>query len=264
MLIVIDLGNTSIKFGLFDGMELIDTINLPSGGFMHTVDSLGLQLSTALLRLGKNPDKVTGFVLSSVVPYFDAVMCDMTVKYFGKKALIVGKDLIVPLQNKYDSPHEVGADRLVAGYAASFLLREYSKQAKSFISIDFGTATTFDCIDDDKYLGGLICPGVLSSHASLSQKAAKLPRIALETDALFPEIGKSTAISISHGFVFGFVAMTQGLLEKLCLQLSYKPFIIATGGFAPSIAKHIKSINVVEPNLILFGLAALYYNNTNK
>ncbi len=263
MIIVIDIGNTSIKFGFIEEMRILSTISIPSDGTMHSVDSLGMQLLVALGYLRKSAENIEAFVLSSVVPFFDAIISEMTQKFFKKPTLTINKEIQVPLQNKYDSPLEVGADRLVAAYAASTLFKDKANGASSFISVDFGTATTFDCIDNNAYLGGLICPGVLSSHMALSQKAAKLPRIALDTEANIPEIGKNTAISISHGFIFGFVSMTEGLLEKLSPQLSSKPFIVATGGFAPSIAKHITAINRVEPDLILLGLASLFYKNKN-
>ncbi len=263
MVIVIDIGNTSIKFGFIEGMQVINTISIPSDGTMHSVDSLGMQLLVALGFIKKTPKDIEAFVLSSVVPFFDTIISEMTQKFFDMPTLTVNKEIKIPLENRYNSPLEVGADRLVAAYAASTLFKDEAQNAKSFISVDFGTATTFDCIEDNAYLGGLICPGVLSSHMALSQKAAKLPRIALDTEANFPEIGKNTALSISHGFIFGFAAMTEGLLAKLSPQLESKPFILATGGFAPSIAKHIPSINRVEPNLILLGLASLFYNNKN-
>ncbi len=263
MIIVIDIGNTSIKLGFIEKMKILSTISIPTDKYMHSADSIGMQLLVALGVLKKSTNDIEAFVLSSVVPFFDAMIAEMTLKFFNKETLSVNKEIIVPLENRYDSPLEVGADRLVAAYAASTLFSDKANNACSFISVDFGTATTFDCIDNKAYLGGLICPGVQSSHSALTEKAAKLPKIALETEANFPEIGKNTALSISHGFIFGFVAMTEGLLNRLTPQLSSKPFIVATGGFAPSIAKHLPSINVVEPNLILLGLASLFYNNTN-
>ncbi len=260
MLIIIDVGNTSIKFGFAKGMKIIHSFTLPSEREMHSSDSLGLQLFMMLQNISCPINEVEAMCISSVVPAFDAFFEEIARKYLGNiPTYIVGKNIAVPLENKYDNPREVGADRLVAAYAARML----HPNEKSIISIDYGTATTFDCVHQDAYLGGLICPGVLSSHSILSSKAAKLPRIALEVDATTPELGKNTATSISHGFVFGFCAMTEGLLVKLAEKMPSKPFVVATGGFARDIAKHVQLINNIEPNLILLGLLLLYNNKKN-
>ncbi len=256
MLIVVDIGNTSIKLGFAKHNTLIETMSLPSDIGMHTADSLALQILTMLQHLEKSKTNINAFVVSSVVPALDLFFKEIAEKFFKTKAYIVGKDIHIPLENLYDNPKEVGADRLVAAYAARMLYTH----SKSIISVDFGTATTFDCVENNSYLGGLICPGVLSSHLALSQKAAKLPRIALEVEENIPQVGRNTSISISHGFVFGFSAMTQGLLIELSKQLKEKPFVVATGGFAPNIAKHVENINTVESNLILIGLILLHNN----
>ncbi len=258
MLILVDIGNTSIKFGFAKNEKLINCINLPSSIENHNADSLGLLLLMALNHMQASKDTVEAFVVSSVVPVFDVIIKELAQKYFKAQVFIVGQNINVPLYNMYENPQEVGADRLVAAYAASQLHQGHS----SYISVDFGTATTFDCVEENAYLGGLICPGILSSHHALSQKAAKLPRIALEVDAEKPSFGKNTALSISHGFVFGFAAMTEGLLTKLSDNFKSKPYVVATGGFAKDIAKHVPLINNVESNLILQGLMLLY-NNKN-
>ncbi len=256
MLILVDVGNTSIKFGFAKDTTIVETINLPSSVDSHTVDSLGLFLTMSLQNLDISKNSIEAFALSSVVPFFDNIIAELAKKYFNCLVYTVGKNLPVPLENMYENPKEVGADRLVAAYAVS----EIYKGHNAYISVDFGTATTFDCVENNAYLGGLICPGILSSHHALSQKAAKLPRIALDVDASHPQFGKNTATSISHGFVFGFAAMTEGLLTKLTQNFITKPYIVATGGFSKDIAKHVKLINNVESNLILQGLALLYYN----
>ncbi len=257
MLILIDVGNTSIKFGFANKDSILHSFTLPSEREMHSVDSLGLQIYTMLQSIQCDCKAIEALCLSSVVPAFDAFFEEISRKYLNNtQVLIVGKNLEVPLENKYDNPREVGADRLVAAYAA----RSLHPEEKSIISIDYGTATTFDCVYEEAYLGGLICPGVLSSHSILSSKAAKLPRIALDVEATTPELGKNTATSISHGFVFGFCAMTEGLLQKLAQKMPAKPYVVATGGFAKDIAVHVNSINSIEPNLILLGLLLLYKN----
>ncbi len=259
MIIVIDVGNTSIKFGFAKGMEILHSFTLPSEREMHSSDSLGLQLFMMLQQINCPIRDLEALCISSVVPAFDAFFEEIAKKYLNNtQVYIVGKNLEVPLENKYDNPREVGADRLVAAYAARML---YPNE-KSIISIDYGTATTFDCVHEQAYLGGLICPGVLSSHSILSSKAAKLPRIALDVSAASPELGKNTATSISHGFVFGFCALTEGLIKTLSEQMPSKPFVVATGGFAKDIARHVSLINSIESNLILMGLLLLYKHKT--
>ncbi len=254
MLILIDIGNTAIKFGFAEDIAILETFTLPSYVGQHSVDSLGLQLLSMLQCLKKSKEDIEAVLVSSVVPVYDSLFKEIGKKFLQKDVFIVGKDIKVPLENDYAKPSEVGMDRLMGSYAARCLFPDKSL----IISVDFGTATTFDCVLENSYLGGLICPGILSSHAALSEKAAKLPKIALETKSEDLEIGKSTATSITHGFVYGFASMTEGLLKKLSEQFKKEAFVIATGGFATTIAKHTKCVDKVEQNLILLGLAFLY------
>ncbi len=256
MLILIDIGNTAIKFGFAKGTTILESFSLPSYVGQHSADSLGLKLMSMLEFLGKKNSDVEALYVSSVVPVYDSLFKDIGNKFFKTDVFIAGKDIQVPLENAYKKPSEVGMDRLMGAYAA----RNLYPDKEFIISIDFGTATTFDCILENKYLGGLICPGILSSHQALSEKAAKLPKIALEVEGENLQVGTSTATSISHGFVYGFSAMTEGLIEKISKQFNEESFIIATGGFAPEIAKHVTRIQKVEQNLILLGLALLSKN----
>ena len=160
------------------------------------------------------------------------------------------EDIAVPLENRYQNPQEVGADRLVASYAARML---YPK-AKSLVSVDFGTATTFDCITENAYLGGLICPGLLSSAQNLAVRTAKLPQITLELDTTLPLIGKSTSTSLNHGFIFGFAAMSEGVISRLREILPAPLEVVATGGFSTTLAKVANCFNHVRPDLLLEGL----------
>ncbi len=275
MLILVDVGNTSIKFGFakkitpaqkaqqslnFSDFSIVAHYTLPSKPEMYSADSLGLQLTLMLQHLKLNAEDTDALCISSVVPPLDTLLIEMADKFFKKTLFFVGRNLEVPLKNCYDNPKEVGADRLVASYAAAQL---YPSE-KSILSIDFGTATTFDCIENNSYLGGLICPGLFSSHAALSAQTAKLPKIALEADADSPQIGKNTVKSISHGFIFGFSAMTEGLIQKLSEQFENIPFVVATGGFSREIARYVPTIGATEPNLILKGLLFLYVNYTNN
>jgi type III pantothenate kinase len=130
------------------------------------------------------------------------------------------------------------------------------------ISVDFGTATTFDVVQDSSYLGGLICPGVLSSARALATDTAKLPQIDLEPESLALTIGRSTAESLNQGILFGFSAMTEGILKRLSDYLGEVPAVVATGGFAPQLARVCPAIEDVRPELLLEGLRLVYEEST--
>jgi type III pantothenate kinase len=175
-------------------------------------------------------------------------------KYLAARLYFVPEDIPVPLENHYAEPSQVGADRLVGAYAARMLYPEPA----SIICVDYGTATTFDCIQGRDYLGGLICPGLFSSSAALANRAAKLNPVSFEGLAEGPLPGLSTATSMSHGFVFGFVAMTEGLCRRLSEQLEAPCFILGTGGFAGNIAGLSDCFDAVRSDLLLEGLRIVY------
>ena len=138
-------------------------------------------------------------------------------------------DLPIPLENRYERPNEVGADRLVGAFGARRLLPD----VRSVVSVDYGTATNFDCVTGNAYLGGLICPGVMSSLGALATRTAQLPRIALTAHADVPIVGRSTVTSLNHGFLFGFASMTEGLYARLTKTFEGPVAFVATGGFCP-------------------------------
>jgi type III pantothenate kinase len=166
----------------------------------------------------------------------------------------VPEDIEVPLENHYAEPSQVGADRLVGAYASRVI---YNDPA-SIICVDYGTATTFDCVQGNAYIGGLIGPGLLSSANALIVRAAKLTSISFDVDAVTPSPGLSTATSMSHGFVFGFAAMTEGLCKRLSEKLKAPCFILGTGGFAVRIARVSNCFNAVREDLLLEGLRIIY------
>jgi len=244
-----DLGNTGIKLGFATEQELGETYTLSTHS-NYTADSLGLSLYGLLRQQGLSKSDLEACLFCSVVPELDTIFQQACRRFLGKTALRFPLDIKPGLENRYDSPAEVGADRLLAAYAARTLYPD----PKSLISVDFGTATTFDCVSDMAYLGGLICPGVLSSLRALASGTAKLPRISLEVQENIPLIGSNTATSLNHGFIFGFAAMAQGLCEKLREQLPGPVEIVATGGFASDIAKVWCGLDHLCPDLILEGL----------
>ena len=248
-ILLVDIGNTSMKLGLGDNAGIGDTFCLPTKD-MYTADSLGFHLTTLLNYKNIRPADLGACLICSVVPGLDPIFRQAGEKFLGLTPLSFPGDFFISLENRYAHPEEVGADRLLAAFAARTLYPDPT----CLIAVDFGTATTFDCVHDNAYLGGLICPGVLSSHMALAMNAAKLPRISLEIDEAEPLIGRSTATSLSHGFIFGFAAMSQGLCAMLKEQLPGTVEVVATGGFAQDVAKVWKNLDHLRPDLILEGL----------
>ena len=251
--LLFDIGNTNIKIGFADDASVFAQFTLPTDR-RQTADGLGLALSGLCQHMSIAPSRIEACVASSVAPVISHLVRKACWTFLEKDLLLAPEDIAIPLENKYARPQEVGADRLVGAYAARRLMPE----AKSIISVDYGTATTFDFVTENTYLGGLICPGVYSSVEALAVRTAKLPHIALDIDATEPAVGRSTAESINHGFVFGFAAMTEGLCHRLTKTLPGPVEIVATGGFSRSLARVTACFTLVRPDLLLEGLRLLY------
>lgn len=249
-----DIGNTNTKIGVSKNDGPLLSYVLPSNE-RQTADQFGLSLLEILRHLAIPPDDVAAAVASSVVPGMAQLITHACRRFLGVTLLFAPEDLPIPLENRYARPHEVGADRLVGAYAA----RKLFTDAASIISVDFGTATTFDCVEDNAYLGGLICPGVLSSVSALASGTAKLPRISLQVEEKRPVPGRSTSTSLNHGFVFGFAAMTEGLAARLSEGMKGPVKVLGTGGFAAALAEVTDCFDMVKPDLLLEGLRLLYH-----
>lgn len=252
--LLFDIGNTSIKIGLADRQKVLASYTLCTDT-RQTADNLGLTLLTLLGHAGVSAGQIVACAASSVSPAFEPLLRDAVGRYLGCPLYRVGRDLEVPLQNCYERPEEVGEDRLVGAYAA----RRLYPQTPSLLVVDFGTAMTIDCVRGDAYMGGLIFPGPRTALAALSREAARLPRIDLEVSAAQPEPGRSTAMSMKHGLVFGFVCMVEGLTARLRQQMPSPAAVLGTGGFAASIAGISPVFDRVLPMLLLEGLRLLYY-----
>jgi len=251
--LLIDVGNTNTKFGLAERQGLGVSFALPTDR-NATPDSLGLAIATALSFHGCRPADVAVAVASSVVPPLNPVLSRAVSRYLGAQVRFVPTDVPVPLKNLYGRPHEVGADRLVTAYAG-----RRAATAPSVIVVDFGTAINFDCVRDDAFLGGLICPGLATSLFGLVSKTAKLPHVALEPPADGAlSIGRSTSECINQGFVFGFADMVQGVTARLKAHLGGEVQVLATGGFAEKLAPICPVIRDVRPELLLEGLRQLW------
>lgn len=251
--LLFDIGNTNIKIGFADASGIRAQFTIPTDS-RQTADGIGLALAGLCRHMRVEPDRIDVCVASSVAPVIAHLVRKACQTFLGRTVLFAPEDIAIPLENKYARPQEVGADRLVGAYAARRLMPE----ARSIISVDYGTATTFDFVTDNTYLGGLICPGVYSSVEALASRTAKLPHIALDIDASEPVVGRSTAESINHGFVFGFAAMTEGLVARLAKTMPGPVKTVATGGFAQSLSRVTTCFTMVRPDLLLEGLRLLY------
>lgn len=251
--LLLDIGNTTIKACLASAQGLGPVYTLPTVHH-HTPDSLGLALDCLCQRHGTRD--ITEVVASSVVPPMDPLVRQAAQRFWGCPTRFVLHDIEIPLENRYARPQEVGADRLLAAYAARMLF-----SAPTLIVVDFGTATTFDCIHENAYLGGLIAPGVASSVTALSAQTAKLPHISLALEDTCLTIGTSTRQSMNHGILFGFAAMVEGLVARLRQRLEDPAAqVVATGGFASTIARITDTLQHLVPDLLLRGLQQIAFS----
>lgn len=255
--LLIDIGNTSMKIGVAHAEAVLTSYTLPTDA-SQSGDSLGFQLMRVLEHAGVpfkgENTRLAACLVSSVVPRMDPLVRHACERYLDISPVFAHQDMPVPLENRYERPSEVGADRIVAAYGARRLFPE----ARSVVSVDYGTATTFDCVTGGSYLGGLICPGIMSSLGALASRTAQLPKIALATEADAPIVCRNTVTSLSHGFLFGFAAMTEGLCKRLRETLQGPVAFVATGGFAPDVARVTDCFDLVRPDLILEALRLLW------
>ena len=257
MLLAIDIGNTNIVLGIFDGETLSESWRLSTLS-ERTADELWVLVNRLFEDRDLDTKQVSGIVLSSVVPPLTASVAEMVRRAFGQEALAIDATN-AGLPVRYHAPEDVGADRLVNAVAA---LAEYGGENRPIIVVDFGTATTFDVISaSGDYLGGVICPGVEISADALFQRAARLPRV----DVRRPDrvIGTSTMESIRSGLYFGYVAMVEGLVVRLRAEIGDdQPAIcVATGGLAGIMAGETAAIDHVSPDLTLHGLRLAWHRN---
>ncbi|MEF2144580.1 MAG: type III pantothenate kinase [Desulfovibrionaceae bacterium] len=240
--VLADMGNTSLKFCLGgpDGL-----------GPAHVAATAepGQWKQAALNALAHaKADEPRALVAASVVPGRETALRELAHSLDLSCHLVPG-DISLDIENRYARPEEVGADRLTVAFAAR---RSYG--AKRLIVLDFGTATTFDCVSENAYLGGLICPGVRSSIRSFTEDTAKLPRPSLEVDASGLHVGRSTMDSLNQGVVFGFASMVEGLVPRLERELGGTALVVATGGYAGIIAQVCTAIHEVRGDLVMEGL----------
>ncbi|MCU0662153.1 MAG: type III pantothenate kinase [Myxococcota bacterium] len=255
MLLVIDVGNTHCVLGLYNGEKLVHSFRLRTDN-ERTTDEWGLHLKNLFDLVGVAMADIDGVAIASVVPPADPALRRTATQYFKTEPLVVGPGIKTGLSIRYESPREVGADRVVNAVAA------YARVKGPCIVVDFGTATTFDCISEKgDYLGGAICPGIITALDALVTRAAKLPRVEIARPRA--AIGRNTVESMQSGVLFGYVALVDGLVDRLVAEMGCAAHVrvIATGGLASTIAPESRTIEEVDPNLTLEGLRLIYLRN---
>ncbi len=253
MLLTIDVGNTNMVFGLYEGDKLRGSFRISTNA-ERTSDELGMQISQYYHFHGIDRAETRAVIIASVVPPVMYTLINAIRKYLRVQPLVAGKDVDIGIENKYANPREVGADRLVNAVSA---VRKYGKP---LIIVDIGTATTFDAIDAaGAYQGGAIFPGIKVAMEALFLKASKLPRVDIER----PEhaIGKTTVQSMQSGAVRGYVGALTGIITDIQRELGGRARVVATGGMGRMMAAYCDLIDEVDPNLTLEGLRLIYENN---
>ena len=255
MLLAIDVGNTHITVGAFQGKKLAHTWRLNTNRH-YTSDELGIHFLNLLAALPLEPKALTGVCIASVVPSLDEPLQVMSRSYLRQTAVMVGPQMKLGIKNLYKNPEEVGADRLVNAVAVHTLYR------KAAIVVDFGTATTLDCVSaKGEYLGGAICPGMELAGEWLATHTSKLPRVIFKS-VPSKAIGKTTKESLQSGLFLGYIALVDGLLDRLAQEMRIRPLVVVTGGLASLIGPHLKTVARIAPDLTLEGLRIIWERNT--
>jgi len=253
MLLAIDIGNTNIVLGTYREEELVACWRLATD--VHKMaDEYAVLLTSLFSHEGLSKSEIKGSAISCVVPPLLPIFQEVCREHLKVEPLVVGPGIKTGVRILIDNPRELGADRIVNAIAAR---RLYGTPA---IVVDFGTATTFDVVSrEGDYLGGAIAPGIGISAEALYRQAAQLPRIALAVPKKV--IGKNTVASMQSGVLFGYVALVEGMVERIKEELGEEVKVIATGGLAGVIARESSAIQVVDPNLTLEGLRLIYEMN---
>ena len=259
MIICIDIGNTNIKYAIYDKDKLKVSFRVATD-FRTTSDEYGAQLIGMLTAQGISANEITGGIMSSVVPSLDYTIEKMCALYLNIQPLHVAPGLKSGLNIRCDDSREVGADRIVNCVSA---IVNYGENVPMIV-VDFGTATTFNIISaNNEFIGGVISPGIKGSLDSLVNGTAKLPRVEIEAPKSI--IAKNTVTNMQAGIVFGFAGLTEYIVKRIKKELKApKVKTIATGGFSTIIAKEIEGIDVVDKLLTLKGLKYLYDLNTQE
>jgi type III pantothenate kinase len=249
MLLAIDIGNTNIVIGVFEGDRLAANWRVGTNAQI-TSDEYAMIFKDLFGFAGLDFPAVTGVIISTVVPPILRTMVEMSRNYFHKEPMVVTHEIKTGITISYDNPRELGADRIVNAAAA------YRFYGGPLIIVDFGTATTFCAVTGKgEYIGGAIAPGIKISAEALFQRASKLPRFELAR----PEkvIGGDTISAMQAGLIYGYAGLVDGIVERMKRELSPDARVVATGGLAELVSPETRSIQEIRPQLTLEGLRLL-------
>lgn len=250
MLLVIDVGNTNTSLGVYEGERLVNHWRLTSAR-ARTMDEYGVHARNLFSLSGIDSREITGVAIASVVPPLNFALKRMSEVYFDRTPLFIDHTTDTGVRILYDPPSDVGADRIVDAVAA------IQKYGSPCIIVDFGTATTFDAINErGEYLGGVITPGISISADALFERAARLPRVEIRRPDRV--VGTNTVGAMQSGLYYGFAGLVDGILTRMIAELNGKAHVIATGGLAPLIATASDLIDIVDETLTLEGMRIIY------
>jgi type III pantothenate kinase len=250
MLLVMDVGNTNTVLGVYDGAHLRVSWRLTSRR-EQTPDEYGVFIQALLKAKDVEPAAITAIAISTVVPPVHQILEEMCLKYFGIHPFVVEPGVNVSMPILLENPREVGPDRIVNAVAAVALY------GTPLIIVDFGTATTFDCISPrGEFLGGAIAPGITTAAEALYARAARLFRVELVRPK--EVIARSTAAAIQSGLVYGYAGLVDGMVDRMRAEMESTPLVVATGGLAGLIHEVARTIQRVNPDLTLEGLRLVY------
>jgi type III pantothenate kinase len=254
VLLVIDVGNTNTKLGVYAGARMVASSRLTTRR-EQTADEYGVYTQTVLRERGVDPAAITGVAISSTVPRVQGTLEEMARRYFRVAALVAESGVNVPVPILVEYPREVGPDRLVKVVAAVALYRP------PLIVIDFGTATVFDCVSPrGEFIGGAIAPGIAIAAEALTSKAARL--FGVELTRPKEAIGRNTVTNIQSGIIYGYAGLVDGLVARMRAEMEGAPTVVATGGLVGLMQPVAASIQVVNPHLTLEGLRIVHERAT--
>ena len=253
MLLVLDIGNSNIVMGAYDGAKLLRHWRI-STDRQKTGDEYGILINELFHYQGLSLSDIQAVIISSVVPPLVVPLRKMCERYFHIRPLIVGPGIRTGIRLNYENPRSIGADRIVNVIGA------HEQYGGPLIVIDIGTATTFDIVaENGDFLGGVIAPGLGSSAEALFQRAAQLPRIELVPPK--PVVCHSTIQGMQAGIIYGYVGQIDAIVRRIKAELAMEMKVVATGGFARMVAKESQTIDKVDHFLTLTGLRVLYERN---
>jgi len=253
MLLVIDIGNTNIEFGVYKDETLVNHWRL-STAIQKTVDEYAILLNSLIHFEKIRLQDFHSAIISCVVPPLLMPFQQVCSKYIGIEPIVVEPGIKTGMPILYENPQEVGADRIVNAVAG------YERHKKALIIVDFGTATTFDYVTPKgEYQGGVIAPGMMISLEALFERASKLPRIELVKPKEI--IGRNTVTAMQAGIIYGYISLVDGIVKRMKDKVKTDPYVIGTGGLANLIYKEADTIDEVDEFLTLKGLKILYEKN---